>query len=227
MPPNQLPPSIAKFAPLATYYYQAPIALLGFGMLHELLREDATAHPFFEANPHVLTIIAAQLGDIAAGKGRIVRRYEAEFANAPFFGRKLILRALANCGDKETSQLLDDWLADPRFTDHRAELEALQQHLADDQRKHVRDLPAQTPADLDLLWANFFITGEYAPIARILDVFDLPDTRETEVLKRVAKWSLGSNLQKHPWLVELVTKNKYDRPAGSLGIIAELILTDP
>src|SRR5207302_367805 len=103
--------------------------------------------------------------------------------------------------------------------DLRPELEALKNHLKDPARKHVRDRPARTPKDLDLLWANFFVTGEYAPVSRILDVFDLPAGKDNEVLKRVARWSLGSNLQQHPRLVELVHKHAKDRREGSRKVI--------
>ena len=56
-------------------------------------------------------------------------------------------------------------------------------------------------------------------------MFDLPAAKENEVLKRVARFSLGSNLQQHPKLVELVLKHKKDRPAGSQKVLDELILT--
>jgi len=225
--PDNVPPLFKTYAPKMTFYYKSPDATLGPKMLKDLLKEENITHPFFDKNGHVLTIVAAQLGDIAAGKSEIVRQYEAEFATAPTAGRKVILRALANCGDKETGKRVGGWLADPRFADLRGDLEALQKHLADPKRQHVRDRPAKSPDDLDLLWSNFFITGEYSPIARILDVFDLPDAKENEVLKRVAKWSLGSNLQQHPKLVELVEKNKKDRPEGSKKVIGELIIKSP
>lgn len=225
--PDSVPPVLKNYAPKMIFYYKAPDATLGPKMLKELLKEENIAHPFFDKNGHVLTLVAAQLGDLAVGKSDIVRQYEAEFATAPTAGRKVILRALANCGDKETGKRLEGWLADQRFMDLRADLEALQKQLADPKRQHVRDRPAKTPDDLDLLWCNFFITGDYAPIARILDVFDLPDAKDNEVLKRVAKWSLGSNLQQHPKLVELVEKNKKDRPEGSKKVIGELIIKAP
>ena len=78
-----------------------------------------------------------------------------------------------------------------------------------------------------MLWVNFFITGEYAPISRILDVFDLPDAKENETMKRVARWSFGSNVQQHPKLVELVLKNKKDRPEGSKKVIDQTIIQAP
>jgi hypothetical protein len=224
---SKVPPLFETYGPKMTYYYKSPDPTLGPKMLKDLLKKENITHPFFKENPHVLNIVGAQLGDIAAGNSEIVRQYEAEFASAPDAGRKVILRALANCGDKDTGKRLDGWLANKQFTGLRPDLESLQKNLADPTRRSVRDRPAKTPDDLDLLWANFFITGEYAPVARILDVLDLPDAKENAVLKRVAKWSLGSNLQQHPKLAEIVTKNKKDRPEGSKKVIDELIIKSP
>jgi hypothetical protein len=225
--PNAVPPLFKTYAPLMTYYYKSPDATLGPKMLKELLKEENIKHPFFEKNAHVLNIVAAQLGDIAAGKPEIVRQYETALTTAPGAGQKVIVTALMTCGDKETIKQLDGWFTDKRLAPLKEELEALHKHLADPKRKHVRDRPAKTPDDLDLLWSNFFITGEYEPISRILDVFDQPDAKENEVMKRVAKWSLGSNLQQHPKLVEIVEKHTKERPDGSKKVIGELIIKAP
>jgi uncharacterized protein (TIGR03066 family) len=196
-------------------------------MLKELLKRENLEHPFFANNDHLLNINAALLGDIAAGKPKMVRAYEAAFIDAPPAGQRLIIRALRNCGDRETFNRIDGWRADRRSADVRSDLDSLKKHLEDPKRKHVRDLPAREPKDLDLLWANFFITGEYAPVARLLDVFDRPDAKDNETLKRVAKWSLGSNLQQHPKLLELVRKHAKDRREGSRKVIDELIGPKP
>jgi hypothetical protein len=225
--PNAAPPLFKTYAQSMTFYYKSPDATLGPKMLKDLLKPENIDHPFFVQNAHVLNIVAAQLGDIATGKPEIVRQYESELTKAPVKGQKVIITALMNCGDKETAKKIDDWLTDKRLLPVKAELETLQKHLADPKRKHVRERPAKTPDDLDLLWSNFFITGEYAPISRILDVFDEPDKKENEVMKRVAKWSLGSNLQQHPKLVEIVEKNTKDRPDGSKKVINELIIKAP
>src|SRR5262245_28074093 len=210
-----------------TYYYTSPDPELGPKLLTDLLRKGNVDHPWFANKDHVLFLIGAQLGDMAAGRPKAVRAYEAALADAPLAGRRVILRALTNCGDVQTLKRVDAWLSDRRHADVRGELEALKKHLEDPQRKHVRDRPARGPDDLDFLWGNYFITGEYAPVARILDVFDLPDERENEVLKRVARWSFGSNLQQHPKLVELVQKHAKDRPEGSRKVLDELLPKPP
>lgn len=130
---------------------------------------------------------------------------------------------MMNCGDKETLKQIDAWMADPKLAEHRADLATLKRFLEDPQRKGVRDRPAKAPLDLDLLWANFFTTGEYAPVARILDVFDLPDSQQNTVLQGVGRWSLGSNLQSHPKLVELMQQNVKNRPEASRKVAKELL----
>ena len=222
-----LPPVVKEYSRTATYYYLNPDPKIGPKMLNELLKKENLEHPFFVQRAQVLDLIGAQLGDIAAGKPEIVREYEAAFAAAPAAGRRVIIRALANAGDKDTVRAVGEWIADPRYADQKPALQALKAHLEDPKRQHVRDRPAREPKELDLLWANYFVTGEYAPVSRILDVFDLPAAKENEVLKRVARFSLGSNLQQHPKLVELVLKHKNERPAGSRKVLDELILTAP
>ncbi len=114
-------------------------------------------------------------------------------------------------------------MSDDKFADLRPELESLKKELEDPKRKHARDRPAQSPDDLDFLWSNFFVTGEYAPISRILDVFDQADNRDNTLLKRVARWSLESNLQQHPKLVEIVQKHASERTGASRNIINDLV----
>jgi hypothetical protein len=225
--PPDLPPFIKEYGKIGTYYYLNPDPKLGAKMLRELLRKENLEHPFLIKNDQLPLLIGAQLGDIAAGHPDVVREYEKEFADCPPTGRLIIIRALHNAGDKDTVKTVGEWIADKKYSDQKADLEALKKHLENPKRQHVRDRPAKDPKDIDLLWANFFVTGEYTPVSRILDIFDMPAGKETEVLKRVARWSLGSNLQQHPKLVEIVLKNKKDRPEGSKKVIDEIILTAP
>jgi hypothetical protein len=225
--PPDLPPFVKEYNKVGTYYYLKPDPKLGPKMLKEVLRKENLEHPFFVKNDQVPLLIAAQLGDIATGKPDIVREYETTFADAPPGGRRIVIRALMNAGDKDTAKKVGEWIDDPKYADQKDALKALKAHLEDPKRQHVRDRPAREPKDLDLLWANYFVTGDYEPVSRILDVFDLPAAKENEVLKGVARWSLGSNLQQHPKLAELVVEHKKDRPPGSKKVIDELILAVP
>src|SRR5262249_27041037 len=135
-----------------------PDPALGPKLLQELLKKENLEHPWFAKNDHVLNLIASQLGDIAAGKPKLVRAYEAAWNSASLPGRRVIVQALMNCGDRETVKVWEAWVNenDRRMLPY---LDALGKHLGDPKRKHVRDLPARQPKDLDMLWAHFFITG--------------------------------------------------------------------
>jgi hypothetical protein len=221
--PADLPPFAKQHTATLTFYYKSPNPDLGPRLLKDFLRRENVEHPWWNGKDHVVMINGALFGDIAAGRPKVIREYETVFAEAAPLGRRVIIRALMNCGDADTSKRIDAWLADPKTATPKAELEALKKHLADPNRKPVRDRQAKTPDDLDLHWANFFITGEYAPIARILDVLDQPDAKDIMVVKRVAKWSLESNLQQHPRLVELVKEHVKERPAGSKKVIEDCL----
>src|SRR5262245_51695505 len=184
--PMEPPPFVKQFSRIGTYYYLDPDPKTGPKMLTELLKKENLEHPLFTRNDQLHLLLGAQLGDIAIGHPEIVREYEKAFAGASPKGRLIILRALNNAGDKETFTVVGEWIKDPKFADQKSELEALKTYLEDPKRQHVRDVPARAPKDLDYLWVNFFVTGEYAPISRILDVFDLPDEKENEQMKRVA-----------------------------------------
>lgn len=227
--PANVPPMFKEFAPAVTFYYKSPDPALGPKMLKELLKKENLEHPFFVKNGHVLALVGAQLGDIAIGKPKVAREYEAAFADAPLTGRRVIVRALTNCGDADTVKKVESWIGEEKYADIKPELETLKKYLEDPKRQHVRDRAAKTPDDLDLLWSNFFITGEYAPISRILDVLDQPNTRENATMKRVAKWSFGSNLQQHPKLGEVVKEHADKRAEGSRAVLEEfnIIKDDP
>jgi hypothetical protein len=225
--PNEPPPFFKSNGQRMMTYYRSKDPALGPKWLTELLRNENIDSPWFNGNEHVLMILGSQLGDIVSGSPKLVREYEAVFAETSPPGQRVIIRALTNCGDAETLKKIDGWIANARQAEIKSQLEALKKHLEDPKREHVRDRPAKTPDDLDLLWANFFTTGEYAPISRLLDVFDLPDAPENETMKRVAKWSLGANLQQHPKLVEIVQQHAKDRPEGSHKVINELIVKAP
>lgn len=214
-PAAQVPPVIIDFSEAMTFYYQNPDPKVGPKLLRELLRPDNITHPWFQKRADVLKVIGAQLGDIASGKPELVREYEAAYALANNTGRRVIIRSMVNCGDAETIKKIDGWIAAPDSAELQRELRALKAYLSDPNRRHARDNRAKTPHDLDLLWGNFFITGEYQPIARIIDVLDQPDVADNYDLKRVIRWSLESNLRQHPKLMEYVQKAAQERKGTS------------
>src|SRR5262245_44429182 len=92
--PGDYPPFVKEHVQGMMNYYRKPDAELGPKLLGELLKNENIGHPWFAANEHPLNLISAQFGDIAIGKPKIVRQYEAAFAGAPPLGRRVIIRAL-------------------------------------------------------------------------------------------------------------------------------------
>ena len=218
-----LPPIIEKYGGVMGAYYRAPKPDLAPELMACMISKENLEHPWFVNKDNVVQLLGSQLGDIARGNAKSVRDYESQFPDAPPAGRVVLLRALIICGDRETVPIVDRWLADKRFEANRNELESLKSTLQNPERKAPWDRPAKEPKDLDFCWANFLVTGEYPPVSRILDVLDLPDTKQTEIMKRVARWSVDSNLKQHPKLVELVRKNLKDRPETSRKEIEQLL----
>jgi uncharacterized protein (TIGR03067 family) len=147
--------------------------LLGFLMKSSEVRVP-TAHAF---------------GHMARGNPKLVREYESRFAAADANGRAFLLEALNICGDASTERQLKAWSEDARFADAREAIAKVRCSLTDPRRRLPRDLAPRSPTDLDLLWADFFVTGEYAPVARILDVLDPPGSLRKRIVDRLSKAS--------------------------------------
>ena len=136
-------------------------------------------------------MLAHSLGWMARGRGSLVRQYEARFAAASAPGRMCILTALRICGDAQTRKQLDRWAADPNFAACKAEIASTRAALAETPRQLPRDKAAVAKQGIDLLWADFFATGAYEPVCRILDVLDLPDTLRDPIAKKLSEGGAG------------------------------------
>jgi hypothetical protein len=221
------PPLIERGSKATTFYYRSPNPKLAVELLDEVLKKENLEHPWFRSRPDVLRIIAAQIGLIARGTPKLVRECEARFDRATPAGRRLILRSLRVCGDEATLGQIDKWLAREQDVAVRNELHETRDHLADPKRKRYREKAPTSPHEMDLLWADFFITGEYEPVSRILDVLDVPQEKSNPIMRRVAGWSLRSNMRQHPKLVELLRKHADQRPEPSRKVVQEYLQAFP
>jgi hypothetical protein len=138
----------------------------------EILLADDTLN---QLNPHQFELVAHSFGHIGRGNVKLVRLYEASFDNARLRGKVLVIRILRVCGDADTVAAITKWESTTEWEEPTNELASARQFLEDPKRTLPRDRPAQVLEDLDLLWADFLTTGEYAPVSRILDVLDGPD----------------------------------------------------
>jgi uncharacterized protein (TIGR03067 family) len=167
-------------------------------------------------------ILAHAFGLIARGDATLVRLYESHFAGATEVGKLFLLDALRICGDDATRRQLDIWSRDPAYRNQQEAVQMAATFLADPKRQLPRDRPAQNPLDLDLLWADFLTTGEYVPIARILDILDQAGT----LRQKINDW-LKKNPGKEQELLEFLATMKLIRPGTKDELVAgdlELIL---
>lgn len=230
--PGNLPPFIKNHSRTLTFFYEKPDPNLGPTLLKAFLDPNNIDDPWYQNKAHVTAIIASQFAEIARDQPKVIRAYEDLFPTASDSGRSFLVKVLYQCGDETTAQKTQQWLEKPEFQDNRKALETLGKSLSEaDKTKPAKarivDRPAKTPDDLDLLWANFFIHGDYPAVSRILDVLDLPDNRENMLMRRVARWSLTSNLKQHKRLVKIVMEHTEERGPGSKKVINEIIISPP
>lgn len=152
-------------------------------------------------------IMGHALGHIAHGNPKLIRLYESQFAGATETGKALLVDALRICGDDATRRQLKNWSRDPAYRQQQKQLAAAAVFLADSKRRLPRDKPARSLLDLELLWADFFITGEFQPVARILDILDRPGS----LRQKITDW-LKNNPGNQQELLEMLTTLKLIQP---------------
>jgi hypothetical protein len=142
----------------------------------EIVTQEKFLSRFDKDESDILVVgLAHSFGHMARGQTKLVRLFEKRFETAEKRGRAFLLTSLLLCGDEQTVNQLDIWHKDPTYREQNKKIEEIRHFLADPKRKLPRDLPVKTHRDVSVLWADFFVTGDYAPVARILDVLDRPD----------------------------------------------------
>jgi hypothetical protein len=185
------PDKLQELSRFLQEYHRAPAPELAPKMLALLLDGKLIEDPAYSQDrpEQSLKLTGHAFGLIGRKEPKLVRLYETRFPKASKAGRALLLEAFWACGDQQTVKLLEEWEKDPAQSDLKEEIEATRKFLAQPVRPLPRDLPARSPTDLDLLWTDFLISGEYAPVSRILDVFDQPD---------LVRAKIDAFLKKHP-----------------------------
>jgi hypothetical protein len=168
-----------------TNYHRKPAPKDVPAMFRGLLKGRLVERYTEDDPPHSLVLLAHAFGHMARGNAALVRACESEFAGASHAGRLFVLSCLRVCGDRETRTQVAAWEQDRQYAKLRKGLDEVRKSLADPDRKLPRDRPARTPSELDLLWADFLVTGEYAAVARILDVFDQEDLLRARIASRL------------------------------------------
>lgn len=166
--------------------------------------------------PHHLLLLAHAFGHMARGKGDLVRAYEAQFPGAAQPAKLFLLATLQICGDQDTVKQIATWQRDPKNSNLETALEAARRCISDPQRTLPRDRPARLPTDLDLLWGDFLITGEYPPVSRILDVFDEQDPMRPKI-ETLLKTNSGNSAD----LLQLLRGLKLIQPGTTDKLVEE------
>jgi hypothetical protein len=220
---------IEEIAEFLGNYYRAPAPEKAAKFFGLLLDEKLIDEPFFnESTEQRLNLTGHSFGLIARGKPKLVRFYESKYPSASKRGRLLLLEALWVAGDKETKRKLGQWGKDATDRDLAMAIGFTHAQLEMPKRRMPRDLLALTPTDLDLLWCDFLITGEYAPVSRILDVLDRPDELRYKINEQLRQRPQKRNelfdvLQE----VKLATGKPPSLIEGDLELELNSILKDP
>jgi uncharacterized protein (TIGR03067 family) len=201
---KELDPKIDQLEEFVDFYYEKQPVSQTMGMLKLLLSEGVLDHPKLKGPPDgagQARHFAQAFGQIARGRPEMVRQFEDCFQNARNHnGRDFLLRALAICGDGGTLRRLNAWLANPALAEHKKAFEQTKALLSGGKREPPRDRAAVLPEDIDLLWADFFVTGAYEPVARILDALDRPTDLRDLILQQFRK--TGQQGEEYQSLVE-------------------------
>jgi hypothetical protein len=91
----------------------------------------------------------------------------------------------------------------------------------------LSDLPLDSgPAPLDILWGQYFATGSYEPVLRIVSI--LPWSKDANNVERLtigsmAKWTLASNAARDMDLLRLLKGALAHEPRANAAILREVI----
>lgn len=82
-----------------------------------------------------------------------------------------------------------------------------------------------SPQVLDMLWASFFATGDELPVQRIISVLHLSKDGHGEeiMVGGAANWSLKSNIQQHPKVLEICKKELANAQGETKAVLGEIV----
>jgi hypothetical protein len=151
-----------------TYYYRHPAPNDAPRMFESYLTT------WFDKYPTNRPIEEFLFAEIAKGSREVLRGYEALLPKGTHEARLAILEVLSLAGDEKTRKFLEACASDSRFG---AEKDAIDKILAGPipVPLDIFQRPIQGGWSLDLLWAEFFVTGSPRAVLRIVDVLEWPD----------------------------------------------------
>lgn len=113
-------------------------------------------------------------GEIALKEPTLVDEYLNILDNIEPKNRLFIIYALTICGNEKVKKYLENKLIDPAWSNDKGLLEkALQQKMP--LKYDPINTEVKVSNDLDMLWANFFITGNEQAVIKIIQVTERSD----------------------------------------------------
>jgi hypothetical protein len=123
-----------------------------------------------------------------------LRGYEILFDRVLHKGRLFILGIMRLAGDRKTRDFLDSRLHSWKFMRERREIRQVLEFgfpVAID----VTRQPVRTATDMDVLWAEFTVTGNTQPVVCIIDVLEWPD----RIRQRLNTWLQSDHAEQPGW----------------------------
>jgi len=158
--------SESAFDEIFTTYYRSPSPARAVAALEAQARADPG---WLDRGRRTLEIYFFSV--IARVYAPILRDYEALFDRQP---SRYILDVLAGTADETTRRFVATRLTDDRFRALHHQMRSVAKGSAGP-RLDPLGHPARDALDLDLLWAEFLVTGETTSVERIIDVLEWPD----------------------------------------------------
>jgi hypothetical protein len=154
-----------SFDEIFTTYYQSPLPSRAVAALEAEARADS------DLDKEDIALRVYFFSTIARRDPSVVRDYKALFDRQP---SSLVLSVLGQTSDEATRQFLASRLKDDRFRALRRQMRDIAES---ETGAPIAPLvaPGRRAHDLDLSWAEFFVTGDTAPVERIIAVVDWPD----------------------------------------------------
>ena len=112
---------------------------------------------------------------IAEDHPEVIRDYEALLEEATPRGKIFLLSLLGMVGDEHTQKLLNDRFYDDAYRDLQQEIADTLGRLPATEKINALQRVIRSGFDLDLLWVEFFITGNKQAVSRIIRSLDWPD----------------------------------------------------
>lgn len=188
-----------------TLYYQSKAPNLAPAALEYYILNQ---HPTFDFYASYF------LAKIAEDNPKILRDYRSSFYKVPHHGKLFILEILEWLNNDDAVNLLKSI---DRGNLSKRIIDAIEKTFRvlkrtdkfDILKKHIK-----TGMDLDLLWAEFFYSGEFSALLRIIDTLEMED----RVRKKLEGWSKG---EPSIWFLSKYKLNKQINFLKSNGILLD------